>query len=478
MKTKFFAAIVAMTSLFASCGEEECNHKGIIPDDKGDENKVTVVGNWYQESTNEEMRYNASGTFYDKYCNTTSHGETEGRWEWDEANKRLTTTYQYMGQTQFSDWTVKTLTDFKLVIYSKTVNDQTLEKITESHTLAVGETAQLKFATDYADQRVISYTSKSPRIASVTEDGQVKAEGEKGTAYIKITTATGNAWAKVVVGNEVADLWYDYPSLMGMNYAQVKEVLGSYDVTGEDGYSYGYRLNYHDMASEIDLWLNKKTGLVDEMGLALRSGAAVSEVESYLAARYYPCSELGAEYYTTGPTIEQSTCIVRYDKTNKCIRFLTKDNVYPDPLPDYTDMFGSTVDQLSEALGPLYEGLPMFMIDNDFFDVVYFYIDKVTQKTTAYSLYFNSTTVPSVIHAMLSKKYNNYKNVDNKHAYCEGKTLEESHLMIVLNEDDKVVTVYDKDNFGKSSASAPKMNVFSPLFGQVNAISKLRKQAK
>ena len=90
MKTKFFAALL-MTALFASCGEEDCNHKGISPDNKGDENIVTVVGNWYQESENEEMRYNASGTFYDKYCNTTSHGETEGRWEWDEANKRLTT---------------------------------------------------------------------------------------------------------------------------------------------------------------------------------------------------------------------------------------------------------------------------------------------------------------------------------------------------------------------------------------------------
>lgn len=112
MKAKFFAALL-MTALFASCGEEDCNHKGITPDNKGDENIVTVVGNWYQESENEEMRYNASGTFYDKYCNTTSHGETEGRWEWDEANKRLTTTYQYMGQTQFSDWTVRNLTDFK-----------------------------------------------------------------------------------------------------------------------------------------------------------------------------------------------------------------------------------------------------------------------------------------------------------------------------------------------------------------------------
>ena len=294
MKTKFFAALL-MTALFASCGEEDCNHKGITPDNKGDENKVTVVGNWYQESTNEEMRYNASGTFYDKYCNTTSHGETEGRWEWDEANKRLTTTYQYMGQTQFSDWTVRNLTDFKLVIYNKTVGDQTLEKITESHALAVCETAQLKFATDYADQRVISYTSKSPRIASVTEDGQVKAEGEKGTAYIKITTSTGNVWAKVVVGNEVADLWYDYPTLMGMDLAQVKEVLGNYDVKGDDGYSYGYRLNYHDLASEIDLFLNKKTGLVDEMALALRSSAAVSEIESYLAS-------MASDIYSLGVT--------------------------------------------------------------------------------------------------------------------------------------------------------------------------------
>lgn len=477
MKAKFFAALL-MTALFASCGEEDCNHKGITPDNKGDENKVTVVGNWYQESTNEEMRYNASGTFYDKYCNTTSHGETEGRWEWDEANKRLTTTYQYMGQTQFSDWTVRNLTDFKLVIYNKTVGDQTLEKITESHALAVGETAQLKFATDYADQRVISYTSKSPRIASVTEDGQVKAEGEKGTAYIKITTSTGNVWAKVVVGNEVADLWYDYPTLMGMDLAQVKEVLGNYDVKGDDGYSYGYRLNYHDLASEIDLFLNKKTGLVDEMAMALRSSAAVSEIESYLASHYYPCSELGADYYTTGPTVEQSACVVRYDKTNKCIRFLTKNNIYPDPLPDYTDMFGYTTEQLSGVFGDLLSGEPMFFIDNDFFDIVYFNIDKETQKTTAYSLMLKSDIDAEVLHTMLSMKYNNYRNVDNSHAYCEGNTLEESQLMIVFNEDNRIVTVFDRATFGKSSASAPQMNMFSSFPKKVDAIAKLRKQAR
>ena len=120
----------------------------------------------------------------------------------------------------------------------------------------------------------------------------------------------------------------------------------------------------------------------------------------------------------------------------------------------------------------------MFFIDNDFFDIVYFNIDKETQKTTAYSLMLKSDINTGVLHTMLSMKYNNYRNADNSHAYCEGNTLEESQLMIVFNEDNRIVTVFDRATFGKSSASAPQMNMFSSFPKQVDAIAKLRKQAK
>ena len=101
---KFVIPIAAAIVLgfVSSCSDDECDHSVIQPDSSS---LLDVAGNWYEEATNEEMRYNENGTFYDRYCNTTRSGETEGRWEYDQANRRLTWTYSFMGQTQFSDWT-------------------------------------------------------------------------------------------------------------------------------------------------------------------------------------------------------------------------------------------------------------------------------------------------------------------------------------------------------------------------------------
>ena len=132
-----------MTIGMTSCSDDECDH-GIEPC-TGCGNPP-IVGSWYDEAENEEMRFSANGTFYDRYANYLRCAEMEGQWEFDSKNSKLTYRYPDMGQTQSVDWTVKNLKDLSFTISSSKVADHNLEKIVESYDLQVGETAAIEFS--------------------------------------------------------------------------------------------------------------------------------------------------------------------------------------------------------------------------------------------------------------------------------------------------------------------------------------------
>ncbi|MDO4160459.1 MAG: hypothetical protein Q4D41_08395, partial [Prevotellaceae bacterium] len=300
MKKNLSIIALAITLGFTSCSEEDCDH---IASDSSSSTSTTnsIVGSWYEEAENEEIRLNENGTFYDKYCNTRLCGEVEGRWEYDKDNSKLTWTYSYSGQTQYADWAINNHTEFSFTIYSETVGSHILEKIVETYELEVGETVDIQFPTSYPSYTVQSYESKNERLASVTSDGKITAEGEKGCTYIKIKTSTGNVWVKVIVGDDCLDLWYDYQSLIGVNYSTLRNVLGTPSITGEDGYSYGFTTTYHDYIKEVDVFLNQSTGLVEEIQLLFRVGVAESQLLSYLNTHYYTWTY--DSYYTTSPVL-------------------------------------------------------------------------------------------------------------------------------------------------------------------------------
>ena len=72
MKKILSLIALAITIGMTSCSDDECDH-GIIID--GD-----IVGSWYEEAENEEMRFGESGPFYDRYANYLRCAEVEGRW--------------------------------------------------------------------------------------------------------------------------------------------------------------------------------------------------------------------------------------------------------------------------------------------------------------------------------------------------------------------------------------------------------------
>lgn len=351
MKKILSLIALTMTIGMTSCSDDECNH-----DRGGDE--IEIVGSWYEEAENEEMRFSENGTFYDRYANYLRCAEVEGRWEYDKKNKKLTYNYPFMGQTQFADWTVKNFKELSFTISSSMVADHNLEKIVESYDLQVGKTATIEFSKAYPDYSVTSYASQNERIASVTSDGVITAEGEKGITYIKVSTTQTNVWVKVTVGDNCADMWFDYVGLLGLDYSNMRKVLSRLGdpYSGEDGYSFGFIHQLHDVADITKVYLCPEDGMVTEVQLLLKESVPEAEILSYMNSRYYMMGENGSYvFFSSVEDRELSKAIIAYNKSEKCVIFNETQHFlhYPhvvDLWTDFVPLFGSDKNQVKSAM--------------------------------------------------------------------------------------------------------------------------------
>lgn len=356
MKNKLSLIALAMTIGFTSCSDDECNHDQI--NNGGGGNSWEIVGSWYEEAENEEMRFSENGTFYDRYANYLRCAEVEGRWEYDKKNKKLTYNYPFMGQTQFADWTVKNFKELSFTISSSMVADHNLEKIVESYDLQVGKTATIEFSKAYPDYSVTSYASQNERIASVTSDGVITAEGEKGITYIKVSTTQTNVWVKVTVGDNCADMWFDYVGLLGLDYSNMRKVLSRLGdpYSGEDGYSFGFIHQLHDVADITKVYLCPEDGMVTEVQLLLKESVPEAEILSYMNSRYYMMGENGSYvFFSSVEDRELSKAIIAYNKSEKCVIFNETQHFlhYPhvvDLWTDFVPLFGSDKNQVKSAM--------------------------------------------------------------------------------------------------------------------------------
>lgn len=443
MKKIFLFIAAAMTVCLSSCSDDDCDHK---TSGGNSDSALSLAGSWYNEPLNEEDSYSENGTFYARYANVESCGQSEGRWELDSKNMSLTWTYAFIGQTQFIDWKVKNFKELGFTISSDKNGTHEYGKIVETYTLNVGETAAIQFSANYPDYTVYSYTSKNERIASVSADGLIKAEGEKGTTYIKIATSDGNAWAKVIVGDNCADLWCDYVSIIGLDYtgmANTLRVLGS-PGNGDDGYSFVYQWQSHNIIDHINVFLCPKDGLVTEMQLVLKDGVPEAEVLGYMNSRYYKQSE-SDEYiiYSTLEDLQASKAVVAYDRTKKMVLILETQhflgNVHVEDLwTDFTPLFGKGKETVKTEMGKL--GNSFLMTDysyskngsdyysiagNDYTNMVGFVFNPDDQ-VSEYWVYLQLSSDPNVIYSNLRARYNEDEaESDDYHLvfYDEGKTM-------------------------------------------------------
>ena len=420
MKKYLFLIATAITLGFTSC-EEECDH-GIIPEPPARE----LIGTWYYEELNEEDRYHENGSLYTKYCNPSRSEEIEGRYEYDQKNNKVTWYYTSNGQAQFADWAIKKLTDLSLTISSDKKGAFKYGKIVETYQLEVGETANIQFKNAYPSYAVKSYVSNNERLASVTPDGVIKAEGEKGTTYIKITTDQDNAcWVKVVVGDDCLDLWYDYVSMIGMNYAEMKKTLGELGepLNGEDGYSFVYENWQHDIISIVALKMNPSDGIINDVRMLLKDGVPESKVLSYMNSRYYKFDDYNDKvYYSTLSDKYKSKAIVIYDKTDRVILICETNAFFNPPVADlWTDfvpLFGMDKNYVKTKM----EGYqyPFLMSDasysangSDYYQVkgnkyvnMVGFVFNPDDVVSEYWVYMKSITDSHDFYNYLSSKYN------------------------------------------------------------------------
>ena len=343
MKKLVFLLLTAFA--VASCNDD-CDHQLPPPPPIGNW-LAEGTGAWYEEEENEEMRFSQSGTWYDKYCNKLRSFETEGRYESDYSHK-LTYNYTFMGQTQFADWTISNRDELSFTITSDKVGSHVLEKIVETYNMTIGKTQQISFANDHPNYTVQSYRSNNDRIASVSESGLITTNGEKGTTYIKISTNSGNAWVKVVVGDECLDLWYDYISLIGQSYTQVRTILGNpHQNDGDQGYFYAMEL--HDVVQQVSLWLNPRTRTVETFNLILKEGVPSEDVLTYMESRYYKLREIGKSVqFLNNSTLDNSIAMIEYNQDGGTI-IINDINAYFNLWPNFTGIFGTDQTNVKKA---------------------------------------------------------------------------------------------------------------------------------
>lgn len=444
MKKLLSFIAIAMTIGITSCSDDECTH-GL-----GSNSDPAIVGSWYEEVENEEIRFNENGTFYDRYANYYRCAEIEGRWAFDGKNNKLTWHYPFMGQTQFEDWTVKNIKKLSFTISSNKVADHNLEKIVESYDLKVGKTATIEFSKTYPDYSVISYTSNNERIASVTSDGVIKAEGEKGITYIKVCTTKSNVWVKVTVGDNCADMWFDYVGLIGLDYISIRKVLSRLGTpySGENEYAFGYihQPNTHDVADITKVFLCPEDGMVTEVQLLLKESVPEAEVLSYMNSRYYKMVENDSHvFYSSVEDRELSKAIIAYNKSKKCVIFWETQHFlhYPhvvDLWTDFVPLFGSDKNQVKSAMDEYgysflmsdfsysKDGSDYYSItDNPYAQMVGFVFNP-DKQVSEFWVYMDTKSDANDIYDYLCAKYTEYES-------------ESSQYELVFYNDDKSMKI-------------------------------------
>lgn len=456
MFKKISLAVMALIFGMSSCSEESCDH---VTGGSG-ELSTAIVGNWYDEAENEEIRFSESGKFYDRYANYSRCGETEGTWEFNSKTNKLTYSFPFTGGMNYIDWTVKDLTESSFTLSSSKNGMHKVEKIVEEYTLNVGETVEIKcggFGTWI-------YGSKNERIASVNpRTGVIKAEGEKGITYIKVSNfATTHdqssskkaIWVKVTVGDNCADLWYDYVGLIGLAYAGVTKALSRLGtpVAGTDGYSYAYGHTIHEVADSTNVFLCPEDNLTNEIQLVLKESVPESAVLSYMNSRYYKMTgDDSYVYFSSSSDPETSKAIVVYNKKQRRIVFCETQHFYEkahvkELWEDFVPLFGANQAAVKKAMGEYgykllmsdasysKDGSDYYTISGNKYITMVGFVFNPDKQVSEFWLYMDTTSDANEVYKYLLAKYKEEKTESSKTS------------LVFYNDDKTMKVVFDLKN--------------------------------
>lgn len=454
MFKKISLAVMALVFGMSSCSEESCDH---VTGGSG-ELSTAIVGNWYDEAENEEIRFSESGKFYDRYANYSRCGETEGTWEFNSKTNKLTYSFPFTGGMNYIDWTVKDLTESSFTLSSSKNGMHKVEKIVEEYTLNVGETVEIK----HGGGGSWRYLSQNERIASVNpRTGVIKAEGEKGITYIKVLNMRMNndgsrtsLWVKVTVGDNCADMWYDYVGLIGLDYASVTKTLSSLGtpVPGTDGYSFAYGHTKHGVAESTLVYLCPEDKLTDEIQLVLKESVPELAVLSYMNSHYYKMKEDDSYvYFSSSSDPETSKAIVAYSKQQRRIVFRETQHYYEkahvkELWEDFVPLFGANQAAVKKAMGEYgykllmsdasysKDGSDYYTISGNKYITMVGFVFNPDKQVSEFWLYMDTTSDANEVYKYLLAKYKEEKTESSKTS------------LVFYNDDKTMKVVFDLKN--------------------------------
>lgn len=393
---KYLFLVAAATVLgFSSCSEEDCNHAGEGNSTIG---YSEIAGSWYDPIENEEVKYTENGTFHDKYANNYRASHTEGRYEIN-ANK-LTYTYKLMGQNQFSDFT---LTDYKpdysISLYSEKLGKTVLYRISNVVNLDLGAEAELPCSgLESTDSRIVSIDGTT-----------AKSNGMKGTVYLKNAQGT---YVKVMVGNDIDDLWMDYTKAIGLTVAGMKDLLGTPDeLTEKDAFYTGINTT-HDMIKYVGFSI--ENGVVTGLGLFFKDGISEEEITTYLKDKYFYNTEMGM--FTSHKSLTASIFVAQYKEDTNTLIFQKR----PVNIPDFTVLFAKSradIDDIFAGQQPLAEANDSVRYaipeDSDWeLDYASFYFRGKGRLMNSFAVHCKEGVSPEDVMKYLNSRYEFIQEID------------------------------------------------------------------
>ena len=257
------------------------------------------------------------------------------------------------------DWKLRDVSKYQFVEYSDKAI-LTYGKIVETYEMNGGDTQKIAFD----ELNVLGYESINENIATVSSDGAVTTTGEKGTAYIKIKTTEANVYAKVIVGANVPDLWIDYSSLLGGDYDDMKELLGSPSINsksyinGEEVDNYSYNTPFHSILKGVLVAISQTTHKVVQIALNINDGVPQDAIMSYLKNHYYQQNgESAGEYsFSSSSDSEKSRAVYVYDPVSKIVALFPSFEEYDKQMklaywPRFSQLFGLNKEQSKIVAG-------------------------------------------------------------------------------------------------------------------------------
>lgn len=431
-----FTTVIGMA--LTSCNDD-CDHN--FESNNVDLSQIT--GSWYNEERNEEIRFSPSGTFYTKYCNIQRAYEFEGMYELDSKNNRLSTTYQFLGRSQYGEWRVLNLSKSELHISSEKDGTHKYFKIIETYNLEVGGTIDITTSTSMLSEETLTYSSSNENLVKVSPQGVITPTGEKGTAYIKVVSELESVVIKVVVGIERYDMWFDYSVLLDCTINQVQNLLGSPDYIDANTNGYAYNTPYHETVNHLYLFIDSESLVVSQIDLHFNESVPSTGIISYLEDHFYSYYKDDLLFhYTTSPKMDVSRAAVLFSKKENIVSLLTGQR-YLDNLsnwPDMTNLFGKDKEEIKnamEALNYVYnftdfsyskDGSDYYFGDNKFVDMVGFVFNPDKQMSE-YWIYINTDEeTKAAVWGFLGWRYKEAKN-------------EDSNGVFVFYNDDKTVKI-------------------------------------